>query len=113
MALLASSALATACAASLPPPKERLATAEAEIGAAEKTGAERVPKAKELLTRVRAQVSRAKIAMRDGKNAEADQLLVRAEADAELAVALTHEGLLEQEVAQAKARLQDEEKKAR
>lgn len=75
---------------------------------AEKSGADKVPNASEVLVNARAGVARAKASMKEGKNREAEALLVRAGADAELADALAHEGEVAQEVAKAKARLAED-----
>lgn len=98
----------TGCGPSIPPPRDRLHTTEAAIAVAEKSGADKVPNASEVLVNARAGVARAKASMKEGKNREAEALLVRAGADAELADALAHEGEVAQEVAKAKARLAED-----
>ena len=68
----------TGCGPSIPPPRDRLRTTEAAIAVAEKSGADKVPNAAEVLVNARGGVARAKASMADGKNREAEALLVRA-----------------------------------
>ncbi len=96
------------CAASLPPPTEHMVSVEASVRAAQQLGADKVPSAAERLGRARAAVERAKLAMKDGKNVDAESLLLRAEADADLAAALAKEGVLNAEVARLRARVAEE-----
>ncbi len=98
------------CAPTLPPPTERLTSTEARVEAAEKDGADKTPAAKEVLSRARAGVDRAKRALKQGKHNEAEELLLRAGADAELADALAREGESADAVKKAKAVLAEEEK---
>lgn len=75
-----------ACASAIP--TERLQSSSAAIRAAEEVGAERVPQAALHLQLAKEQSDRAKKLIDTGDRDEAALLLARAEADANLAVAL-------------------------
>jgi hypothetical protein len=111
-ACLVSAALAGAvgCGPSLPIPRERLTTAEAELAEAVRAGAPRVPKAKESYAAAAARITRARAFIREGKNGEASLLLLRAESEASLASALAREGVAEEKIARAKALIAEEER---
>ncbi len=111
VALLGSIPCIGACSGTLPPPTERLQSTEARVAAAEKDGADNVPAAKEVLARARTAVERAKASLKLGKHVEAEELLLRAGADAELADALAREGEAADAVAKAKAQLAEEKSK--
>lgn len=100
---------AVGCGPSLPIPRERLTTAEAELSEAMRAGAPRIPKAKESYAAAAARISRARVFIREGKNGEASLLLLRAEAEASLASALAREGAAEEKIARAKALIAEEE----
>jgi uncharacterized protein DUF4398 len=76
---------------SYPPPTERMSTAEAAIRAAEEVGATNVPQAALYMKLAQEQTEKAKRMMQDGYNERAELELKRAQADAELAVALARE----------------------
>ena len=78
------------CAAA-PIPADRLASAEAGIRGATEVGAESVPDAALHLKMARDQVAQAKALDRDGDTDRAASVLTRAQADAELALAMTRE----------------------
>jgi hypothetical protein len=80
-----------ACGASFPPPAQRMADAESAQRTARELGANSVPQAQLSLKLADDQISLAKKAMADGDNERADSLLIRAKADAELAVARSRE----------------------
>jgi hypothetical protein len=80
-----------ACGGSIPPPTQQLADAESAERSAGELGAAKEPAAKLSLQLAREQIAQAKVAMEDGDNREADRLLVRAKADAELAIAQSRE----------------------
>src|SRR5262245_6443434 len=86
----ASVSLFAACASS-PPPKARMASAEASIRAAREMGAEQVPNAEIQLKRADDEVNYARQLSKKGDNEEADIVLQRAYADAELASAYVRE----------------------
>jgi hypothetical protein len=80
-----------ACGSSLPPPSDRLASAEAAARSARELGADREPKAQYHLKLASEQIDQAKKLMADGDNKRADLILQRANSDAELSVMLAKE----------------------
>lgn len=80
-----------ACGASFPPPTQRMADAQAAERSAAELGANSVPVAQLSLKLAQEQIALAKKAVADGDNKVADGLLIRAKADAELAVAQARE----------------------
>jgi len=80
-----------ACGGSFPPPTQRMADAQAAERSARELGANNVPAAQLSLKLAQEQIADAKQAMSAGENQRADSLLIRARADAELAVARTRE----------------------
>jgi hypothetical protein len=80
-----------AACASMPPPHDRQASSEAAVRAAREVGAEQIPQAALHLKLAQEQADKAKALMRAGDNEEAAYLLLRAQSDAELALALAHE----------------------
>ena len=92
--LLGASVLAVmvaACGGSIPPPNERLTSAEAAARGARELGADRDPRAALHLKYARDQIDHAKTLMASGDNVNADRVLQRANADAELSVMLAKE----------------------
>lgn len=83
--------LLVACGSSMPPPTERLTSAEAAARSAKELGADNNPKAQLELKLAQEQIDQAKKLMADGDNKRADLVLQRANADAELAVMLAKE----------------------
>ena len=79
------------CAATGPVPAARIGSAEAAVREARGTGAERAPEAAVHLRLAEDQIDRARRAIEEGELEHAEWLLVRAEADAELASALSRE----------------------
>ena len=79
--------LLSACGATFPPPTQRMADAQSAERSARQVGAENEPVARLSLTLAQEQISQAEKAMTDGENERADSLLIRAKADAELAIA--------------------------
>jgi len=80
-----------ACGASMPPPTQRMADAESAQRSAREVGADNEPSAQLSLKLADEQIAQAQKAMKDGDNARADSLLIRAKADAELAIAKARE----------------------
>jgi hypothetical protein len=80
-----------ACGATVPPPTQRMADAESAERSARELGAENEPAAQLSLKLAQEQTDQAKAAMAAHDNATADRLLLRANADAELAVAQARE----------------------
>ncbi|MEO8181804.1 MAG: DUF4398 domain-containing protein [Deltaproteobacteria bacterium] len=79
------------CGSSFPEPKGPMAEAEAAARSAREVGADTQPAAKLKMTLADEQIAEAKKRIADGDNERATYLLVRARADAELALALAHE----------------------
>ncbi len=80
-----------ACAASFPPPTQRMADAQSAERSAREVGANNEPTAKLSLKLAQEQISLAEKAISDGENKRADGLLIRAKVDAELAIAEARE----------------------
>lgn len=98
-------ASAAACGGGLPPPSDRLATAEAASRSARELGAEREPKAALHLKLAQEQIEEAKKLMADGDNRRADLVLQRAGSDAELSVMLAKENNASDEAQKAKEKV--------
>ena len=88
--ILAASVVLGACASS-PVPAGRLAESESTIRTAESTGVEKVPPAAVHLRVAKDELTLAKKLLGDGDNKRADGMLMRAQADAEVAISLAHE----------------------
>lgn len=84
-------AAATACGASFPVPTQRMADAESAERSAREMGAADQPGAQLHLKLAQEQIADAKASVAEGENEKADMMLVRAKADAELALALSRE----------------------
>jgi hypothetical protein len=76
--------------ASTPVPNAKMASSEAAIRAAQETGSRNVPQAALYLKLAEEQVQTAKKLILDNDNKRAEYVLMRAQADAELAIALSH-----------------------
>jgi hypothetical protein len=83
--------LVWACGASFPPPTQRMADAQSAERSANELGANSVPAAQLSLKLAQEQIGQAQKAMAAGENKRADGLLIRARADAELAIAQARE----------------------
>lgn len=90
VALVVSVLAAVGCG-SYPAPTERLTGAEAALRGASEVGALQIPRAALHLKLAEEQIDKAKRFMQDGYNQRAELALRRARADAELAVAISHE----------------------
>jgi uncharacterized protein DUF4398 len=91
LGLVAVAVLTTGCGGA-PPPTDRLAASEAAIRGAQEVGAQSVPEAALHLKLAQEQVTKAKAMIDDGGGSpEAERLLMKAQADAELALALARE----------------------
>jgi hypothetical protein len=88
---LAALGLTAAGCAGTAPPTERLTTAQASVKAGRMLGAEEVPQAQLHLRMAEQSVARAQKLMRDDENELADLMLQQANADAQVALALTRE----------------------
>ena len=91
----------TACGSSYPAPTQSLADVQAADRSAQELGANADPAAKLELTLAQEQASNATKLMKDGENKRAETLLMRAKADAELAVSLAREQKARTELAEA------------
>ncbi|MBX3202981.1 MAG: DUF4398 domain-containing protein [Labilithrix sp.] len=89
--IIAAALVLVACGSSLPPPSDRLASAEAAARSARELGADKEPKAALHLKLASEQIDQAKKLMADGDNKRADLILQRANSDAELSVMLAKE----------------------
>lgn len=83
--------LVVGCGKSWPEPKQPMAEAEAASRSAREVGADDQPAAKLKVTLADEQIAEAKARIAKGDNERATYLLLRARADAELALALAHE----------------------
>ncbi|MFI5297998.1 MAG: DUF4398 domain-containing protein [Polyangiales bacterium] len=88
---LAMSGVLVAGCATAPAPHARVASSEGAIRGAEEAGATNSPQAALHLKLAQEQRDAALLLLKDGDGERADFVLMRAEADAELAVALSHE----------------------
>jgi Domain of unknown function (DUF4398) len=82
--------LAAGCG-SYPAPTERVSSAEAAIRGAQEVGSGGVPAAALSVKLAQEEVQKAKQLMQDGDNKRAELILMRAQADAELALAQARE----------------------
>lgn len=82
--------LGVAACASYPAPNAQVASSQAAIRAAEESGAKTVPQAALHLKLAQEQLQSAKALMNNDENERAEYVLQRAQADAELAIALSH-----------------------
>lgn len=94
-----------ACGSSMPPPSDKLASAEAAARSARELGAEREPKAALHLRLATEQIDQAKKLMSEGDNKRADLVLQRASSDAELSVMLAKENTARGEAEKAQERV--------
>jgi len=91
LVMIASPFVWGACGATVPPPTQRMADAESAERSAREVGANNEPAAQLSLKLAQEQISQAKVAMAKDDNQRAESLLVRAKADAELAIAQARE----------------------
>jgi len=88
--VLALGLFAIPACSSHPVPNAKVASSEAAIRAAEEADAKSVPRAALHLKLAEDQLATAKELMKDEENERAEYVLTRAQADAELAIALSH-----------------------
>jgi Domain of unknown function (DUF4398) len=93
--------VASACAGTYPVPTQRLADAQSASRSAVELGADKNPDAQLYAKLSDEQIVKANAVMKDGDNRRADMMLVRAKADAELALALAKEAKAKNEVQKA------------
>ena len=107
LAALALVALSTGIGcAGAPVPHERMASSAAAIRAAEEVGAKNQPQAELYLKLARDELERANALIQNGENELARLVLMRAEADAELSIALSKEAVARAQAQQAMAQVQ-------
>ena len=104
--LLSCAALGCACA-STTIPRDKLAASQGSIRAAEEMGAEQVPQASLYLQYARVQAQEAQDLYKKGDDEHATALLMRAEADAKVSLAITRAEPLKVEADEAEKKLQD------
>ncbi len=95
-----------------PKPEARVSSSEAAIRGAQEAGAPNVPEATLYLKLAQEQREKALAAMKDGDNEKAEYLLMRAEADAELANALAREAAAKAEAKTTAEQVEQIKKKA-
>lgn len=105
-------AAALAGCGSFPRPEARVASSEGSIRGAQEAGAQSVPEAALHLKLAQEERDKALALMKNGENERAEYMLMRSEADAELANALARENKAKQEAAQANDQLEATKKKA-
>jgi hypothetical protein len=98
-------AMVSACGGSYPEPRNQLAASEASLRAAEVGGAQNDPQCALHLKRAREQVETGKALIQEGENERAEWVLRRAQADADLALALATEQAHQKQAAAAKEEL--------
>ncbi len=91
-----------ACGGSYPAPTEKMANTTAAVRAAEEVGGNKEPQAALHLKLAEEQLEQAKKLMAEEDNKRADYILMRADADAELAVALAREASAKAEAQKAR-----------
>lgn len=104
-------ALLTACGGAAVP-QESLTAAKAQVAGAEVGGAASEPKAALHLKLAKEQIAKAESLIADGDNEEAARVIDRAQADAELALALSKEVSAEKQAQETKEQLEKLKKKA-
>ncbi|MBK6697746.1 MAG: DUF4398 domain-containing protein [Myxococcales bacterium] len=98
---IAAAALGFLACGSYPAPTERLVSSQAAVRVAQEVNATAVPQASLHLKLAQEQVEQAKQMIADGNNQRAELVLMRAEADAELAEALAREANFKNQAQQA------------
>ena len=104
--------LASACGASAPVPEAQRTETLAAVRAAEEVGAPNVPNAALHLKMARDQIATAESLIREDENEQATLVLLRAQADAELALELAREQQMKNEAAEARERIEKLKKEA-
>jgi len=101
-----SSALLLAACGGAAIPQEQLTSSKSTISVAQAEGAPNEPKAALHLKLAQEQVAKAEALIKDGDNEEAAQLIERAQADADLAVALAKEAKSKQQATETLEQLE-------
>ncbi len=101
LGMIVAATLAAACGASYPAPTQRMADAQSAYRSARELGADKHPAAQLHLKLAAEQIAEASTILKDNDNRRADFVLIRAKADAELALALAREQRSNMEAQQA------------
>ena len=86
-------------------PRDQLTLAQAAVKGAEVGGATEEPKAALHLKLAREEISKANALINDGENEEAARMIARAQADADLSLALAKQAAAKRETAEAKEQI--------
>jgi hypothetical protein len=105
-------ALAGFGCASVPKPTEELGQSESALKNAQEAGAAQIPQAALELTLAQEELDKAREQIKNDQNDEAQQNLLRSRADAELAMALTRQGIANTNANGAQEQLKAAEKSA-
>lgn len=97
--------LLPACGGGYPEPRDQLTESEAAVRAAEVAGAQNTPQAALHLKRAREQIEAGKGLIEEGENEQAEWMLRRARADADLALSLATEEVQRKKAADVKEEL--------
>jgi hypothetical protein len=104
-AVLAAALCCVACSRTVPPPDESLSQAIGLERDAWALGAQNDTQAHAAAELATEEIEQAMALIRQGKNAQADKVLLRAHADAELALQLTREAIVRQRVWETRSAL--------
>ncbi len=104
--------LIVGCGSSMPVPDTQLNASKADIRAAEEVGAPNNPQAALHLKMARDQITDAEALIKDGENEKASLVLDRADADAQLAIEMTHAADMKAKAAEAMKKVTDLKTKA-
>jgi hypothetical protein len=91
MSMMGTALVVSGCGASFPVPTQKLADAESANRSARELGADKMTAAQLNLKMSDEEIEAAKVQMKTGDNQRAEYILLRAKADAELALALSRE----------------------
>ncbi|MDB5215299.1 MAG: hypothetical protein JWO86_3226 [Myxococcaceae bacterium] len=89
--MMGAALVVSGCGASFPVPTQKLADAESASRSARELGADKKTAAQLNLKLADDEIEQAKVQMKEGNNQRAEYILLRAKADAELALALSRE----------------------
>ena len=99
--LIGAASIALGACASSPVPADKLAQSQAAVRSAQEVGADRIPPAAVHLKVANDQLELARKQIQDGDTKRAEYTLLRAEADAEAAIALSREATARAEAQKA------------
>jgi hypothetical protein len=106
MGLIGAASVVLGACASSPVPADRLAQSQAAVRSAQEVGADKIPPAALHLRIANEELELARRLMRDGDNQRAEYILLRAQADAEAALALAREDQARADAQKALAQVQ-------